>query len=153
MVTGGNVERGARSEFGERRLAAQLRDGLQQIKRAVDGLDAVAIAVGAAVRPAGLSPRPGDDLCVHGSCLPCAEGESGWPRESSDFPIEEYLFRNMKDARKSQWTLHSFGGLRVLPGPIRFPRPRIPSARAGCAFPGCGRWCRRARAAGGRRAL
>src|SRR6185312_10149398 len=101
MVTGGNVERGARGELGERRLAAQLRDGLQQIERAVDGLDAVAIAVGAAVRPAGLSPRPGDDFCVHGSCLPCAAGESGWPRESSDFPIEEYLFRNMKNAEKA----------------------------------------------------
>src|SRR6476646_8163922 len=101
MVAGGNVERGARGELGERRLAAQLRDGLQQIKRAVDGLDAVAVAVGAAVRPGGLNPGPGDDSCVHGSFLPCAAGESGWPRESSDFPIEEFSFRNMKKARKS----------------------------------------------------
>ena len=47
MMAGGNVEAGAVSKIGQRRLTAGLGDGLQEIERAIDRLNAVAVAVGA----------------------------------------------------------------------------------------------------------
>ena len=60
MVAGGDVEAGARGELGQRRLAAGLGDGFQQVESAVNGLDAVAVAAGACARRGrALAPGPG----------------------------------------------------------------------------------------------
>jgi hypothetical protein len=45
MMAGGDVEPGAGGEFGQRRLTAGLGNGLQKVERAIDRLNAVAVAV------------------------------------------------------------------------------------------------------------
>ena len=75
MMAGRNIEAGAVGKIGQRRLAAGLGDGFQQKQRAVDRLDAVAVAVGARARRTGLARGPGRMVASMVLFLPGAEGK------------------------------------------------------------------------------
>ena len=65
----GNVQACARREFGQRRLAARLGDGFQQIQSAVDRLNVVAFALSGRARIGPWSPVR-QDCRIHDCFLP-----------------------------------------------------------------------------------
>ena len=77
MVAGRDIEAGAGREFGQCRFTAGFGDGFEQEQRAVDRLDAVAVAIGGAARRARFGRLCRQDGDGHFCFLP-APKEVGW---------------------------------------------------------------------------
>ena len=96
MMAGRDIEAGALGKFGQRRLAARLGDRLEQKQRAIDRLNAVALARRVRQRVT-LDSRSGKNCCVHGfASLLRRQGNGTGVLSQEYFRHSEYDFHDLK---------------------------------------------------------